>query len=86
VGGGCHTEVWTQVVYRACCLVGSACPWRALGGSECPAVRLCMGGRTGQEGGAIGSVVIYKERICASSWLQITNSIYAIKYGTPRNP
>jgi len=42
--------------------LGSACPWRALGGAECPAVRLCMGGRTGQEGGAIGSVVIYKER------------------------
>jgi len=42
--------------------LGSACPWCALGGAECPAVRLCMGGRTGQGGGAMGSVVIYKER------------------------
>jgi len=55
--GGLDSSCIERVVW-----LRSACPWRALGGAEFPAVRLCMGGRTGQGGGAIGSVVIYKER------------------------
>jgi len=44
---GLDTSCIERVVW-----LGSACPWRALGGTECPAVQLCMSCRTGRAGEA----------------------------------